>query len=200
MRLKHFGWLFFAISLLIWDRSSLSQVVPQAQVGSGQTFSIGVGPANYDVDWGHGRMFGGTIWADWYPSQVPRSLHGLGIEAEARDISLNRSSTQPSNLREDTIGGGPIYSWPHFRNFRPYGKALVEFGSMDFQIHRLPSYTHDSRALFAPGLGFDYRVFRSIWARADYEYQIWGTLFAHTPDPQGFTVGVAYAFGSRMGR
>ena len=48
--------------------------------------------------------------------------------------------------------------------------------------------------LFAPGLGFEYRIFGPIWARADYEYQDWGTLLGKTFNPQGFTVGVSYAF------
>ncbi len=199
MRLKHFGWLIFAISLLIWNRTCNSQVVPQAQAGNGHSFSIGVGPSSYDVDWGHGRMLGGTVWADWHPSREPALLHGLGLELEARDISLNHSSTQPSNYREDTAGGGPIYSWSHFKNFRPYGKFLIEYGSMDFKILATPTYTHDTRGLYAPGLGFDYRVFGNFWARADYEYQIWQPMFGHTPDPQGFTVGVEYAFGSGKG-
>jgi hypothetical protein len=46
------------------------------------------------------------------------------LEVEARDISLDRGD-KPSNYREDTAGGGPMYTWRHYRNFRPYGKYLI---------------------------------------------------------------------------
>jgi hypothetical protein len=152
---------------------------------------VGIGPSSYDVDWGHGRMFGGTIWADWYPEKLPHILRGLGVEGEARDISLNRSSSQP-NLRQDTAGGGPIYAWRHFRNFHPYVKYLIAHGSMDFYTGT--PYTHDTRTLYAPGGGIEIRFYRQFWARADYEYQTWQTLLGHTPNPQGFTAGVAFDF------
>ncbi len=48
--------------------------------------------------------------------------------------------------------------------------------------------------LFAAGGGLEYRIFRPIWVRADYEYQDWGTLLGNTFNPQGITVGVAYEF------
>ena len=95
-------------------------------------------------------------------------------------------------MRQDTAGGGPIFTWRHYRNFHPYAKFLIEDGSVDF--YPLPGYSHDTRTLFALGGGFEYRIFRSIWARVDYEYQDWGTLLGNTLNPQGATVGVAYDF------
>lgn len=197
MRFKHYGWFLLAFSVLVFSKAGISQVVPQANAGSGLAIKLGAGVSSFDVDWGHGRMLGGTLWADWHPKQISGKLYGLGIEAEARDISFNRSPSQV-NFRQDTAGGGVIYNWPHYRKFRPYGKFLVSFGSMDFKI-RTP-YSHDTRVVFAPGVGFDYRMWGPIWFRADYEYQFWETLLGHTPDPQGFTLGAAYAFGSRRGR
>lgn len=194
MRWKYISWTVFAVFLLVFEQVCVSQVVPSAHAGSGQAFTVGVGPSSYDVDWGHGRMLGGTIWADWHPNRVPRLLQGIGLEAEARDISLDHSSSQPSNYRQDTIEGGPIYSWPHYRSFRPYVKFLIGYGNMDFTVKN-PDYTHDSRTVYAPGGGFDVRAYGPIWARVDYEYQSWPNLLGHTSDPQGFTVGVAYAFG-----
>lgn len=190
-----------AVIFLFFGKICLSQAVPSAHAGKGDGFTIGVGPSGYNVDWGHGRMYGGTVWADWHPHQVPSMFYGLGLELEARDISLNPSSTQPSNFRLDTVGGGLIYNWPHYRNFRPYVKAIISYGSLDFTIPANPAYTHDSRTVYAAGGGFDYRAYGPLWVRVDYEYQAWPNLFGgktggKTLDPQGFTVGVAYAFGS----
>jgi opacity protein-like surface antigen len=156
-------------------------------------------------------MYGGAFWIDYYPG-MPSILHGLGVEVEARDISFDRHEvpTQQypnwsgqANTREDTAGGGAIYTWRHFRNFHPYGKFLISYGSVDFitgLTHATSTYTHDTRTVMAPGLGIEYRIFRPLWARADYEYQDWlGKLLGTTLNPQGFTVGVAYDF-SHSGR
>lgn len=197
MQWKHVFWSIFAVLFPFFGQVCASQSVPSARAGSGQSFSVGLGPSGYNVDWGHGRMLGGAVWADWQPAHVPSLLYGLGLEMEAQDISLNQSSSQPSNFRLDTIGGGLIYHWPHYRNFHPYVKALAGYGSLDFTILSNPNYTHDTRTVYAPGGGFDFRAYGPIWARVDYEYQVWPDLFGgHTLDPQGFTLGVAYAFGT----
>jgi opacity protein-like surface antigen len=91
------------------------------------------------------------------------------------------------------VGGGPIYIWRHFRNFHPYGKGIVSFGVIDFRIPN-STYNYDSRTVLSAGIGFEYRAYRNVWARADYEYQDWPHLFGQTLDPQGFTVGASYHF------
>jgi opacity protein-like surface antigen len=182
-----------AIGLLTAAIPIFSQVVPQAKE-TGLPFTLGAGVSSFDVDWGHGRMLGGTLWADWRPGRIPSFLNGFGLEVEARDISLNHSSSQPPNYREDTAGGGPIYTWRRYRNFRPYGKYLIQFGSMDFRASD-PTYSHDTRTVSAPGVGLEFRLFRNVWARADYEYQFWPDLLGGTADPQGFTFGASYDFG-----
>ena len=183
---------FLVLAVLFFSSCAFSQVVPSAQRRS-LPLELGGGISSFDVDWGHGRMLGGTLWGDWYPEQLPAFLHGLGIEAEARDISFNRG-THPSNFREDTGGGGPIYTWRHYQNFQPYVKYLIEFGSIDFRISSIPTYTHDTRQVYSPGIGFEYHVFKGVWARADYEYQFWPNLFGQTLNPQGFTFGATYRF------
>ncbi len=194
------------VSLFAAAVPAFSQVVPAASQGRTLPLSVGIGPSSYDVDWGHGRMFGGTIWVDYYPGKLPAILRGLGVEVEARDISLDRHEdpnqqypnwSEQANTREDTASGGAIYTWRHYRNFHPYAKFLYGHGSIDFitgLTHATSSYTHDTRSLMAAGGGFEHRVFRQVWARADYEYQAWQTLIGHTLNPQGFTVGVAYDF------
>jgi hypothetical protein len=46
----------------------------------------------------------------------------------------------------------------------------------------------------AAGGGFEYRIYRPLWARVDYEYETWGKLFGNNDvlTPEGFTVGVSY--------
>lgn len=196
MRFKLLVLPVLAVSILTVAIPACSQTVPAYQREELPLF-VGIGPSGYDVDWGHGRMYGGTIWADWYPERMPSVLHGLGIEIEARDISLDRHLPPQFNLRQDTVGGGAIYTWRYFRNFHPYAKYLVSYGSYDFSPVQLgPNnyYSHAARMLWAPGAGLEYRVYRAFWARADYEYQTWQTLLGKTPDPQGVTLGVSYNF------
>jgi opacity protein-like surface antigen len=177
-----------------------SQVAP-AYKAPGIPLSVGVGPSSYDVDWGHGRMLGGTAWADWYPEQIESLVHvrGLGLEVEARDISLEQNLPAQKNMRQDTAGGGPIFNWHVTKRFHPYFKGLFEDGSIDF--FPLPGYSHDTRLLIAPGGGFEYRFLGPLKVRADYEYQFWmGNLLGNTLNPQGFTVGIAYDFSHPQGR
>jgi opacity protein-like surface antigen len=180
------------------------QTAPDALQGGTQLF-VGGGVSVYDANYfGDYPMEGGTIWADFFPNRGPALLHGLGVEAEARDISLGRPSNQPSNLREDTGGGGAIYSWRHFHHFSPYAKFQWEHASIDFRFQPpIPNYNHDTRDLYAGGVGVDYRVGHNIWVRAGYEQQYWQWLF-HSPNvsahtglllkPSGVTVGASYEF------
>lgn len=193
MRFKLFLFNILAVVLLAVTVTASAQVAP-AYEGKGIPLTVGIGPSIYDVDWGKGLMYGGTVWVDWYPIQLPRNLEGLGVEFEARDISLHNVGFGQKNIREDTAGGGIIYTWRRFRNIRPDFKFLVEDGSMDFTSPS-PKYSHDTFLLFAPGGGLQYRIYHQLWARGDYEYQDWGKLLGNTLTPSGFTVGVQYDFG-----
>lgn len=182
------------------------QTVPAAYE-SPSRLSVGLGVCGYNdafhtpgtLPYPAGIMEGAAIWLDFYPNRGPAFLRGLGVEAEGRDIEFGRPSDQPSNLREDTGGGGAIYSWRHYRKFTPYAKYTWEQGSVDFK--GVPGYNHDDRYLRAFGGGVDYRISPNIWARADYEEQSWQRLFVNykvTPitwfilKPRGVTVGVSY--------
>jgi len=200
MQLKLFAPPLLAVSLFFAALPAISQTAAPYE-GKGFPIVLGGGPAGYEVDWGHGRMYGAAVWLDWYPRSMPSPLRGLGVELEARDISLNRhpEPNQPprsgqANTKEDTVGGGFIYG-RYMRNFHPYVKGIVSQGSIDF-ITASPTYSHDTRIVLAAGGGIEYRIYRPIWVRADYEYQTWGSLFSTntTLTPQGFTVGISYDF------
>lgn len=175
-----------------------AQVAPEA-TRAGLPLTVGVGFSNFDTDW-NGYLSGPMFWVDWNIYQLPASLQGFGIELEGRDLNYVRTGGVP-NLRQDTAGGGPIYTVRRYRRFQPYGKFLVSLGSIDFTIQGFPNYTHDTRTVLAPGGGFNYRVLQNVWVRGDYEYQFWPDLgHGHTLNPRGVTVGVAYDFRGRADR
>ena len=171
-----------------------SQVVPAARA-TNLPLAVGAGYSDFNADWDNGRIDGGTVWINYYPAIIPRYLKGLGLDIEARDLSYNKTTAGLQGYKQDTAGGGAIYSWHHFQNFRPYAKGLMEYGSFDFNVGA-PYYHHDTRSLDVMGAGVDIHVIRHFWARADYEYQIWQPLFGdpHNLTPNGFTFGFLYDF------
>lgn len=196
MRLMKFVPPILTLGLILFAVPARSQVVPAYQ-SHGLPLSLGVGPSTWDVDWGHGRMWGGTIWGDWYPTFMPERLHDLGLEIEARDISKGENLPTQKNIRQDTASAGPIYSYRRYRNIQPYVKCEFGYGSYDFTSPS-PVYSHDTRGFIAPGGGLEGRVYGPVWARVDYEYQMWQKLFQGYPTPQGFTFGVSYNFSPRV--
>jgi opacity protein-like surface antigen len=181
--------------------SAFSQTGPAATEG-GLPIVAGVGISDFDLDYGNDngterRMEGVSAWVDWNFYRAPSLLRGLGIEVEGRDINFGRPSVLEafsSKMRQSTALGGVIYTVRHYRNFHPYAKYLMGIGSIDFPSSN-PNYTHDTRTVSAPGGGVEYRVYRNIWLRADYEYQFWPKLFGpDTLNPNGVTLGASYDF------
>ena len=169
-----------------------SQVTPAARQGS-VPIVVGAGFSDFSIDWGPGRrMEGISAWVDWYPNRMPTVLNGLGIEAAGHDINYGLPAGI-SKMRQDTGEVGPIYAWNHYRNFRPYVKYLLGIGSIDFPP--TGTYSHDTFLVFSPGAGAEYRAWRHVWIRGDYEYQYWHQTFGpHDLDPNGFTIGASYDF------
>lgn len=175
-----------------------SQVRPSATgPQSGIPVVIGLGGANYSLDWGPGhRMDGITAWVDYYPWGMPPKIHGLGAEVEGRDLNFNRPTGLPK-MRQDTFLAGPIYSIPHFKAVKPYGKFLMGIGSIDFPPNKsvYPYYTHDTYFMTAIGGGADFKIYGHFYARGDYEYQWWHhTWGPHDLNPNGVSFGVLYDF------
>jgi opacity protein-like surface antigen len=202
MRFKLAAFPLLAVSFLTIAVSAFSQVVPSYERKSGWPFTVGAGPVNYDVDMGHGRMYGFAGWFDIYPGKLPSILHGhLGAEGELRHISLGASSSQQRNLyapqppvRYDTAAMGLIYIWHRLHNIRPYAKIMIGDGSVDF-LPLSKSYAHDTRTFTAPGGGIEFRIKQDLWVRANYDYERWQSLAVYgNLKPQGFTLGASYDF------
>ncbi len=191
----------------------VAQVVPSAESG-GLPIVAGAGVSGFNMDWGHdqfGRtryMEGITAWFDWNLTRLPGPdlLRGFSVELEGRDIDFGlpaslsnaRFGDTGTNLRHDTGLGGVAYTWRHIHRIHPYAKALAGIGSIDFPPLPAspPTYRHDDRTITAFGGGADLRIVRSIWLRADYEYQLWPDLFGspHPLTPYGITIGAVYDF------
>lgn len=198
--------VLLALSLVLAATlSASSQVAPSAREG-GLPLVVGAGFSNFNIDWtdpvthGTDRLSGATAWVDWNFYRAPRILQGLGIEVEGRDLNYGQPSGE-ANLRMDTIAGGPLYTWRHYRGFHPYAKVLGGYGSIDFTIPLSPNYKHDTRTFYAPGGGVEFKAWRGVWVRGEYEYQFWNNFFQHkTQTPNGFTIGATYDLRTLMRR
>jgi opacity protein-like surface antigen len=192
------------VTLLVCAASiAVAQTSPAAIGPAGfSPLAIGAGFSSYNVGWTNGYMLGGTLWIDYTPNFLPHALRGLGVEAMARDISIETNHRGQHDMREDVASGGLIYSLPHFGRYRPYAKYLIGFGNDDYPTKYIPRY-HQTRTVTSVGGGLDYRVYKGVWARADYEYQFWPDFFKYAPalhktpgilSPYGFTLGAMYHF------
>lgn len=186
-----------AMLLLAVSLPMVSQVRPPA-AKSESPFVVGAGISYFYTEMFSNHVEGPTVWADWNFIRGPSFVRGFGVEAEARYLDFGQPQGQ--NLRMVTAGGGPIYTWRHFRNFHPYGKFLVDYGGMaHIKIPSLPSaHPSDKWTTYACGGGVEFRAWHNVWVRADYEYQFWRVKFFNPNSfltPRGLTVGAAYDFG-----
>jgi hypothetical protein len=197
MRLKLFPPLSLAVLLVFSAYPSFSQVAAAGVVKT-IPLTVGVGVSSYSPDFKQGRLIGASLWLDYNPQFLPGRLHGLGLEAEGRDLNANQSSDQRF-LREDVAAGGAIYSWDRFFAVHPYGKFLFGFGNADYPTATGAPH-HQTRTVTIAGGGLEIRAYHRVWARADYEYQWWPDFYrvnTSNPgqlNPQGISVGVSYHF------
>ncbi len=202
MQLKPYLGLVVALVVFCATGRAAAQAAPAATQAR-SPLAIGAGFSGYNADSGHGHLLGGTLWIDYSPSRVPQALRGIGIEAYGHDLNYGRSKSQPPNLRQDVGGGGVFYSWPGWRNIRPYGKFEMGFGNEDFEAinsNGTPRRVNQTRTVTTLGGGVELLAFRSVWVRVDYGYEFWPNFFYRSAkpvaqlNPQGFTVGAIYHF------
>jgi len=187
--------LVVGLMFLIASARVLPQAAPSA-TDSESPFSVGGGLSGFNTAIDGGKMYGGTLWADYRLNKAPWALQGIGFEVEARDLLLGRSSSQPSYLSEKTFSGGVTYTYRHWENFRPYGKVLIGYGTGIGPT--------ESRTVTSLGGGLDYHLFGKVWLRGEYEYQRWPDYYKNSAtsggaplNPNGFTFGVTYHFGHK---
>lgn len=179
---------------------AVAQVAPAAKV-SGLPLGVGVGLTDYNTDYYRpelpywsGRMIGIAAWADY------SIWHGFGVEVEGNSIFANAPKaydkfgrTVYGGLKEESAQVGITYKYHPIHRFRPYAKALGGIGRIDFPSVN-PFYTQEDSALFSVGGGVEYKAWRTVFVRADYEYQFWKGFRSGTQtlNPNGFTIGATY--------
>ena len=192
--------LVLAVLITLASFSGMAQVAPAVKIG-GLPLGVGVGFSDYDTDYYYpdlpywsGRMTGVSAWADY------SLFHGLGVEAEGTYLLGNKpTSFLPANqiygsLSERSIQGGIIYRYPRtVFKVRPFAKALGGVGRIDFPSIN-PFYTYENTGLFSLGGGLEYRLWRNVFARGEYEYQSWKDFRSGSQslNPNGFTIGATY--------
>ncbi len=177
--------LVLAAILVLSSFPAVAQVAPAVKIKS-LPIGIGAGLTDYSLDYGPSRrMIGASAWVDY------NIFHGLGIEAEGTSIFAAKPKAI-TRMQQDTIKGGVIYKAHSVFGIHPYAKYLYGLARIDFPS-RNPLYTHDTFSMSAAGGGVEYRVWKTLNVRADYEYQFWQHYLGKgTLDPNGFTIGATY--------
>jgi opacity protein-like surface antigen len=178
--------LVLAALLTLLTLPGFAQVAPAVKIG-GLPLGFGVGINDYSLDYGPGRrMLGVSAWGDY------SLFHGLGIEVEGMSIFADRPSEIQPQMKQNSIKGGIIYKAHPVLGIHPYAKFLGGIGEIYFPS-RNPFYTQDSFTTYAAGGGGEYRVWKTLFVRADYEYQFYENFLGKgTLNPNGVTVGATY--------
>jgi opacity protein-like surface antigen len=144
------------------------------QVGGGWTYGM--------PDYGQKNIQGVTAYADF------DFLTHVGVEAEYHYISL----ITPTDLGENSFLVGPRFVLPRGR-YSLYAKGLIGIGDINIQeVEDNPQGGAGTYLAYGVGGGIDYRVWKRVVARADFEYQHWS--YATGLTPTAVTIGAAYRF------
>jgi len=178
--------LVLAALLTLLTPSAFAQVAPAVKIG-GLPLGVGVGLNDYSIDYGSGRrMLGISAWADY------DIFHGLGIEVEGMSIFADRPAAIYPQMKQDSIKAGVIYKAHPFLGIHPYAKFLGGIGEIYFPSPD-PFYTQDAFTTYGVGGGGEYKVWKQLFVRADYEYQYYQDYLGKgTLNPNGVTVGATY--------
>jgi len=193
--------LVLAVLLSLATLPVVAQVAPAAKI-SGLPLGVGVGLTNVDTDYYRpdlpywsGRMTGVSVWANY------NLFHGIGIEAEATSIFANTPKPRApfpdekvyGGLKQQTLQGGFIYKYHQVFHVRPYVKAMGGVGKIDFPSTN-PFYTEETTPIYSGAGGIEYKTWRTLYLRGQYEYQWWKGFRSGSQslNPNGFTFGATY--------
>jgi len=163
----------------------LSAQAAPAVRGGGQSLWGGAELSRYSPDFGPSqRLVGGAGYfdLDWNSRYA--------VEGEARFLRFRGFAGE---FQDNYLIGPKVVVFFHGR-FRPYAKALVGLGKINFP-YKIGSGTYFA---IAPGAGVDYRLTRRIALRAEYEYQFWPSAPGVVGEPSnglkpnGVNLGFAY--------
>ena len=102
-------------------------------------------------------------------------------------------------MKQESVKVGAIYKTRTFHGIHPYAKFLAGVGELYFP-DRSPTYfpgyfpyTQDRFTTYGMGGGVEYRVWKTMAVRADYEYEFYEKFMGNGAlNPNGDTVGVTY--------
>jgi Outer membrane protein beta-barrel domain len=170
------------IIIFIYLLGAASALHAQARPSSSRVgdLKIGGGFSTADSDYGD-RYNGGAAYFDF------DFLPHLGVEGQFHFVR------DPNDLYEKTYEAGGRY-FGTYGKFVPYAKVMYGRGVFNF-----PPLGNGFRAnlaynLGAAGIGTDYKVKPWLYARADWEYQVWFGFQNSSLSPNILTVGAAYRF------
>lgn len=120
-------------------------------------------------------------------------FHRVGAEGQARFLHWRG----PSSLTESSYMAGPRVALYRKRNFIFSGKFMI--GSARISLPS-PAPGSGTYLAYAPGGSVDYRLSKRLFARVDYEYQIWPNFKGSATGgghggltPNGLSLGLSYA-------
>jgi opacity protein-like surface antigen len=191
--------LVLAALLTLTALPLFSQVEPAVRI-NGIPLGVGVGIVGYDTDYYRpyladwsGEMYGVSAWAN-YPI-----FRGFGVEAEGMSVFANKPPAYAPNheiiygsIKEETLQGGIIYKFHETHKLHPYLKGMGGAGKVNFP-NIDPFYTSENAGIFSASGGVEYRAWRNVFVRGQYQYQWWkGFRGGQGFNPAGFTAGATY--------
>jgi opacity protein-like surface antigen len=191
--------LVLAALLTLTALPIFAQVGPAVKI-NGIPLGVGVGIVDYDTDYYRpslaewsGRMIGVSAWANY------SIFRGFGVEVEGTSIFANKppaylpaGEIAYGSLKEETLQGGIIYKLHERYKLHPYAKALGGGARVTFPSGN-PYYTVEDAGMYSISGGVEYRAWRSIFVRGQYQYQWWkGFRGDKGFNPQGVTIGATY--------
>ena len=166
--------------------------------GPGFNVWVGGSISTFNPDYGCGNnapwacLKGQLLGISPYAHTSSLLFNRIGAEGQARFLHWRG----PGSLTESSYMAGPRVSILHKKKFIFSGRVLFGTGHIGLKSGLFGTGNY---LAYAPGGAVDYRIARRVFARVDYEYQIWPS-FKGAPigghqglTPNGISIGLSYS-------
>lgn len=179
---------------LLLTTPMIAQTLPAAE-GSGISLWAGASVSSFNPDYGcasNSPFTCGNQLIGIAPFVHTNGflLRRVGFEGQARFLHWHG----PTGLTESSYLAGPRANLFRYKKLLFSGKFMIGDAHLNIK-----GVGNGSYLAYAPGCAVDYRIKRRLFARVDYEYQIWPSFQgAQTGSghggltPNGFSVGLSY--------
>jgi hypothetical protein len=188
-------------SVLVVSSTLFAQVKPMAEGVPYGSMWVGAEISTFNPDYGCMNSSPFSCWNHQLMGISPyidvKTMLSARVRMEAQGRFLHWHG--PGSLTETSYLAGPIVRLWQYRQLTLSGKLLV--GRTKLAIAK-PAVGSGSYLAYAPGALVDYRVWRRMSARLDFENQIWANfkgVKTRTTDgtgaltPTGLSFGLSYA-------